>query len=363
MRKILLLCVTSQGVVNFRASLIKSLQEKGYAVSVVAFDEEYKREILDLGIDFYSLQDQNRSVNPLKILSLKSRYKKIIKKVNPDKVFTFMLKPNVFGAKAAKAAGVQDVYSMVEGVGDAFIRNSTKWKLIRFVVCKLYKSAFKKVNKVFFLNPDDRKEFISRKLVKEEKCEIINGVGVDVEKFSFKPIKNYNVFLMVARMLETKGIYEYINAARIVKKKYPGAIFNYLGGEGTVKINDIKEYIDDGSINYLGTTKDVRPYLEDCSVLVLPSHREGMPMSIMEAEAVGRPIIASNRTGCKHTVFEGENGFLIDQSDCVALANKMIYLLENKEEIQRFGANSRKIAEEKFNQSVINKKIIEIIGR
>ena len=257
MKKILLLCVTSQNVITFRARLIKALQEKGYAVSVVAFDNEYKEDIAKLKVDFYCIEEKNRSMNPLKILSLKGKYKKLIKQINPDIVFTFMLKPNTFGVLAAKSAGVENIYSMVEGAGDAFIHNSLKWKIVRSVVCALYRKAFKHSKKVFFLNTDDKTEFIQKHLVTAEQCEIVHGIGVDLEKFSFKPLQNTKTFLMVARMLETKGVYEYCKCARLVKQKYPDAVFNYLGAEGTVKLADIQEYIDDGSITYLGTTKDV----------------------------------------------------------------------------------------------------------
>ena len=362
MNKILLLCVTSQSIVNFRASLIKKLQSEGYSISAVAFDSLYKDEIDKLGIDFYTLEDNNRSLNPLKILTLRKRYKKIIQKIKPDKVFTFMLKPNVFGVKGAKSAGVKEIYSMVEGAGDAFIRNSFKWKVIRFVICKLYKGALKSTVKTFFLNNDDLKEFVDRGLIKYDKCELIHGIGVDLCKFEFKPLKNYNVFLMVARMLETKGVYEYLNAARLVKQKYPDAVFNYLGGEGTVTVQDIKEYIEEGTVNYLGTAKDVRPYLEDCTAFVLPSYREGVSMSTMEAEAIGRIIITTQTVGCRETVEEGYNGYLVEKHNSEELAQACIKVIENKDKAIEMGKNSRAYAENKFDQIKINDQIIEVIG-
>lgn len=356
--KILLICNTSGSIINFRKKLIEKLQEKSHTVCAVAFDEEFKEDIENRGVEFYSVNDKNRTVNPLKILTLKKRYLSIIKKVQPDIVFTFMLKPNIFGVRAAKKAGVKKIFSMVEGTGDVFINNGLKWKLIRFVVCKMYKKSFKSSQKVFFLNNDDRAEFLSRKLVKPEQCEIIPGIGVDFEHFAYKPIKNNNTFLMVARMLKTKGVIEYCKAARIVKQSHPEAVFNYLGGEGNIKVADIQEYIDDGSLNYLGTTKDVRPYLEECSVYVLPSYREGMPISIIEAEATGRAVIASNTNGCRDTVIEGDNGFLIACRDYNALADKIIWFLENPDEAKRMGQNSRNFAEEHFDQKKINEEIV-----
>ena len=361
MKKILLLCVTSQNVITFRAGFIKTLQEKGYEVSVIAFDDEYKEDIKALNVEFYCIKEENRGTNPLKILSLKGKYKKLIKQIQPDIVFTFQLKPNTFGAMATKAAKIKNIYSMVEGAGDVFIHNSLKWKLVRFVVCRLYRKSLKKVRKVFFLNNDDRLEFVKRKLVKEEQCEVIHGIGVDLEKFAFKPIKNYRSFLMIARMLETKGVYEYCKCARIVKQQYPDAVFNYLGAEGTVTLNDIQEYIDDGSINYLGTTKDVRPYLEDCSAFVLPSYREGMSMSIMEAEATGRAILTSDNVGCRDSIINEYNGFLVAKKDYQALAEKCCALIENQQKAIEMGANSRQFAEKQFDSKMINKLIYEEI--
>ena len=362
MKKILLLCVTSQNVITFRAGLIKTMQENGYEVNVIAFDDEYQEEIKTLGVAFYCIKEENRGLNPLKILSLRSKYKKLIKQIQPDIVFTFMLKPNTFGVMAAKNAGVKHIYSMVEGAGDVFIHNSIKWKIVRFVVCLLYKKSFKYAKKIFFLNNDDKTEFIERKLVKKEQCEVINGIGVDLDKFSFKPIKNQKSFLMIARMLETKGIYEYCKCARIVKEKYPDAVFNYLGAEGTVKIADIQEYLDEGSINYLGTTKDVRPYLEECSAFVLPSYREGMPMSIMEAEATGRAILTSDNVGCRETIINEYNGFLVEKKNYQDLAEKCFTLIENQQKAIEMGENSRKFAEKQFDSKMINKLIYEVVN-
>lgn len=362
MKRVLLICVSSQSVINFRKNLILRLKDEGCAVSVVTFDSEYKEDILSLGADFYSVKDKNRSTNPLNILSLQKKYERIIEKVNPDIVFTFMLKPNIFGVLAAQKKGIENVFSMVEGAGDVFINDSLKWKLIRFVVCRLYKRALKYSRVVFFLNNDDKSEFVERGLVKAEQCEIIHGVGVDLNRFEFKPIKNDRTFLMVARMLKTKGVLEYCECAREVKKKYPDAVFNYLGAEGTVTLEDIKEYIEDGSVNYLGIVSDVRPYLEECTAFVLPSsYREGLPMSILEAESVGRPIVTCDNVGCRDTVEDFYNGFLIPTKNVDVLCEKCIYIIENFDMAKTMGENSRKLAEQKFDQNVINKQILNIL--
>ncbi len=359
--KILLITPTSNQVVGFRKNLIEHMQKEGYDVAVLTFDDEFKQTIVERKIEFHCVPNKNRSLNPFKTLTLKNKYCAVIKKVNPDIVFTFMIKPNTFGVLAAKNAGVKNIFSMVEGAGDVFINNGLKWRVIRKIVCHLYRKAFKNCKKVFFLNNDDKTEFVHRRLVKSEQCEIIHGIGVDLEKFAYKPIKNYKTFLMVARMLKTKGVYEYCKCARIVKQKYPDAVFNYVGAEGTVKLADIQEYIDDGSINYLGTTNDVRPYLEDALFLLLSSYREGMPMSIMEAEAVGRGIITSDSVGCRDTVVDGYDGFIVPRGDYEQMAEKVIWCIEHPEEAEQMGKNARKLAEEKFDQKKINTNILSTI--
>lgn len=361
MKKIMLLCVSSQNVLTFRRSLIEILRCSGYEVSVVAFDNQYQSEIEALGVEFRAIDDSNRSLNPFKALSLKKKYKKLIKEMSPDVVFTFMLKPNTFGVLAAKSAGVKVIYSMVEGIGDVFINNSLKWKLVRFAVSYLYKRSLKHSKRVFFLNPDDRGEFLKRKFVREEQIVSLNGIGVDLQRFEEKPLKNKNVFLMVARMLRTKGIFEYCECARRVRAARPEAIFNYLGGEGNVTVEDIRGYIDDGSVNYLGTTSDVRPYLEDSTFLILPSYREGCPVSVMEAEAVGRGIITTTNPGCKETVFDGVNGFLVAGKDIDGMVEKCIYVIDHPEEAEKMCIASRRFAEEHFDKDKINKNILDVL--
>ena len=363
MKKILLLCGASQTVLNFRVGLIKALKEAGWQVSVSVLDSKYKEEIQTLAIDkLFCAEENNRSVNPFAALRLKKYYKKIVKEYNPDVVMTFMLKPNTFGVAAAHKAGVKNIVSMVEGAGDVFINRGVKWAIIRKLVCFLYKKSFRYCKKVVFLNQDDRSEFIARRLVKEAQCALLPGIGVNLDRFAFKPLKNQKTFLMVARMLKTKGIYEYCKCARIVKRKYPDAVFNYLGAEGNVTLADIREYLDDGSVNYLGVVKDVRPYLEDCTIFMLPSsYREGVPMSIMEAEAVGRAVITSDNIGCKETVKDGYNGFLVLTGDAEMMAEKAIWCIEHPEETEEMGKNARAFAEEKFDSTIINNKIVHSI--
>lgn len=360
--KILLACSNSSVVVTFRKRLIEKLQELGHEVCALVFDTQYEEEIKKLGVEFYCCNDANRSLNPFKVLTLSGRYAKMIKKINPDLVFTFMLKPNIYGVQGAKKAGYSNIYSMVEGTGDVFIYNSLKWKLIRKYVCHGYKKAFKHSKKVFFLNNDDKSEFVKRGLVKDEQCEIVHGIGIDLEKFAYQPIENTTTFLMIARLLKTKGVIEYCEAAKIVKEKYPDAVFNLVGPEGTIKAEDLKEYTENGIVNYLGATTDVRPYIKESSVYVLPSYREGFSVSVMEAQAVGRAVITCDTNGTRDAVENGNNGFLVPVASSKDLAEKMLYFLDNPEKVYEMGQNAKAHAEESFDYKVINEKISKIIG-
>ena len=332
-------------------------------MSVIAFDDEMtERAEKELGIKVYCVNSNNRSTGIVDNLTLVGKISKLLKLIGPDRVFTFQLKPNTFGVLAARKAGVEEIYSMVEGAGDVFIQKEFKWAVIRKIVCTLYRTAFRNSKKIIFLNKDDRKEFLDRNLVNPDQVELIPGIGVDLEKFAFKPVRNHRTFLMIARMLTTKGVFDYCEVARRVKRKYPDAVFNYLGAEGTVKLADIKEYIDDGSVNYLGVTTDVRPYLEETLLLLLlSSYREGMPMSIMEAEAVGRAIITTDSVGCRDSIEDGYNGFIVKLHDIDSAVEKVEYFIEHHEEGERMGRNSRKFAEEHFDQKKINSTILEVL--
>ena len=360
--KILLVCTKSIVLVNFRKKLIEKLQAEGHEVCGLAFDNDNEELLKERGVKLFYFSDANRSLNPFKILSLKKRYAKAIKEINPDLVFTFMLKPNIYGVQGAKKAGYTNIYSMVEGAGDVFIYNSLKWKLIRKYVCHGYKKAFKNSKKIFFLNSDDKKDFVKRGLVKDEQCELVHGIGVDLEHFEYQPIENKQTFLMIARLLHTKGVFEYCESAKIVKEKYPNATFNIVGPEGTIKAEDLKSYTETGIINYLGAATDVRSFIKDCGIYVLPSYREGFSVSIMEAQAVGRAVITGDTNGTRDAVDDGYNGFLVPIKNSKALAEKMIYFLENQDMVTKMGNNARKRAEESFDHRVINEKICKIIG-
>lgn len=362
--KCVLIVNKSESVLTFRRNLVAHLKNNGYEVIVISQDNERQSDILGLGVKFYCVQQDNRGLNPIATLHYWNQIRKILNEEKPNVAFSFQIKANTFGVFAAKAAGIKKIFAMVEGAGDVFIKQTVPWKLLRGAVCILYRIAFCLTDCVFFLNQEDKTEFVGRKLIQEGRSVVIPGIGVDLEHFAQKPLKSYNRFLMVARLHREKGVFEYCECARLVRQRFPEAEFDYLGPEREIKIADIQEYIDDGSIHYLGAVKDVRPFLENCTALILPSrYREGLPMSIMEAEAVGRCILTFDNVGCRDTVEDGYNGFLLRPKDVAGLAEKCCYLLENPDKADCMGENSRLFAEKHFDQEKINVEIIKIIER
>ena len=362
MNKIALICNRNYSVKRFRKNLIEDLKKEGYQVSLVIIDDSDEKIIID-DVDIHYIQDNNRSINPLKKIKLQKEIENVLSIIKPNKVFTFQVTPNTFGILAAHNNKIDDIYSMVEGAGDVFIFNTLKWKLIRFFTCILYRNAFKYVKKVFFLNDDDKDEFIERRLVQKNQCIVVPGIGVDTDYFAYKPITNTNTFLMIARMMPAKGVIEYCKVARIVKKVHPETVFNYIGEEFTLTKKDIQEYIDDGSINYLGYQEDVRPFIENCFVYVHPSYyREGFPMVIMEACSVGRATIGLHNVGAKEIIKDGYNGFLVEKYNLNDLANRIIYAIEHKKEMIEMGKNARTLAKNKFNSVLINERIIKHVS-
>ena len=362
MKKIAIICPESKNIVNFRKNLIIKLQSEGYSVSAIVFDDKYVEEIRNLGVEPFVIYDNNRTLNPVKLFSLKRKYAKVIKSICPNIVFTFMLKPNIYGVRGASLAGVKKIFAMVEGGGDVFGKKGLLWFIIRKYCCLGLKRSFKKVEKVFFINNDDKKEFIARKLVNCDKAEVVHGIGVDLEYFTYKPIKNYNVFLMVSRLMKAKGVLDFCKAAHIVKQSFPTAVFNLVGGESTLKVYDIQEFIDSGDINYLGKTDDIRPFYEDCAVQVLPTYyREGLGLVNAEAGATGRPTITCDVIGARDTVIDGYNGLFVLPENPKDLSEKMIFFLENPKKVYEMGLNNRKYAEKNFDQKIINEYIVNTI--
>jgi glycosyltransferase involved in cell wall biosynthesis len=367
-KKLVIISNISTSLINFRGELIKQWIDLGY--DVYTFSPKYKsnhREILEKWGANVVKYDLNRSgLNPFRDLSSIINLKNRLKKINPDYIFAYTIKPVIFASFISKNLNLKGMYSLMPGLGYAFNGGSNlKNKLVNKIAIFLYKISLKNNNKVFFQNPDDLDLFVKLNLINIEKAVLVNGSGVDTKEFynTAPQIENIS-FLIMARLLKSKGIKQYIKAAKIIKKDYPMVDFNILGSPGSgpdaVSLDYVKKADQDNIINYPGRVEDVKPFIAKNSVYVLPSYyREGTPRSILEAMSMGKPIITTDNPGCRETVIDGQNGFLIPIKDHKILADKMRYFIKNKNEIIKMGEESRKIAETKYNVHKVNRKIIK----
>mgnify|MGYP002310907701 CR=1 FL=1 len=361
--KFILVSPKNRTAYNFRGDLIKEIIANGYEVIVTGPNRDNVEKIEALGARFAEIPMNKNGVNPVKDLAYQRALKTLFDKEKPDAVLGYTSKPVIYGSIAAKRAGVKKITAMITGLGYAFTQKTLKARIIRLIMIMLYKPALKCAHTVVFQNPDDRDEVIRLKLVKPEKCRVVNGSGVNMERFKPLPYPETMTFFMLARVMYAKGIREYLRAAEIVKEKYPDVQFMLLGAcegiQDSISRKDLQKYIDDGTITYFGETDDVAPYYGKCSVFVLPSYREGTGRVILEAMATKRPIIATDVAGCRETVRNGVTGFLVPAKDSEALAEKMIWFIEHPEKIPEMGEASLAYCEEKYDVRKVNANMLD----
>lgn len=351
-----------------RLDLSENMVIKGHTVSVIVPEKDQDKKFKAFGLNYYSIPFNRNGLNPYEDIKLLFQYKKLIKKEKADMLFCYHMKPVIYGGIAGAWQKVKHRYALIPGAGSIFFYDLSQFKkrVIYKLVLFLYKMALKRYQKVIFQNRDNAEMFISLKLVDAKKVEVVNGSGVNMEKFTRQPFPRKNQFLFIGRLLKDKGIFEYMEAAKSVKQKYQDAEFMIIGPLDTnpsaVKLEDLHPYIDNGDIIYCGSTNDVRPYIAACSVFVLPSYHEGVPKTVLEAMAMGRPIITTDIPGCRETVIDGENGFLVPIKNKEALAKKMTWMIENRDRLNEMGNKSLEICREKYDVNKVNKRMLEIMN-
>ncbi|SLJ83942.1 glycosyltransferase family 4 protein [Psychrobacter sp. DAB_AL43B] len=374
-KKIVLIGTAASSVLGFRANLIKALLAQEY--SVYAFVSEYTQAELDkiefLGAIPVIYQLKRGGLNPLVDIKVTYELSKKIKQIAPDLVFSYFSKPVIFGTIAARIAKVPKVIGMLEGLGYAFTDQpegfSKKTYLIKSIQILLYKLALPQLNKLIFLNSDDSKDLLDKYNIKVKQAEILGGIGLDLADYAYQPVINIErpiKFIFVGRLLKEKGIHDFIAAAQIVKEKYPQTQFTVLGAIdasnlGALKQLELDKLVASRIVNYPGKVDNVHDWLVDSDVFVLPSYREGLPLSTQEAMAIGRAVITTDVPGCRDTVIDAVNGFLVEKWNPKALAEKMIYFIENPEQIVTMGYESYKMAQEKFDANEVNKHLLAIL--
>jgi len=374
--KVIFIGTVASSFYGFRADLIRTLLKKGH--QVYAFTSEYTAEDLKkiekLGATPITYTLNRGGLNPLADIIATYQLSKKIKAINPDLVFSYFSKPVIFGTLAAKLAKAPRVVGMLEGLGYTFTEQpeglSKKTQLIKKIQVFLYKIALPQLDQLIFLNPDDPKDLLEKYAINVKKVEVLGGIGLNLQDYPYQPLSNIHLplkFLFIGRLLKEKGIHEFVQAAKLVKKIYPDTEFTVLGAIdhhnlGALQQTELDSLISSNIIQYPGHVSNIKDWFADSHVFVLPSYREGVPRSTQEAMAIGRAVITTDVPGCRETVVDGVNGFLVPKWNPEALAEKMIYFIENPEQIQVMGAESYKIAVEKFDAEKVNQRLVNILG-
>lgn len=350
---------------NFRRPVIAALLAQGHTVTVLAPDDDYAPKLEALGCRFIPLAMSVDGLNPVQDLKLVWRFRRIFRAERPDIVLSYTVKNNVFGAFAARLAGVPFVPN-VTGLGTAFLSG----RILQTIAEILYRGAFAALPVVFFQNDDDRALFEQRRLVRTDQARMLPGSGIDLVQFAAAPLPPQDTpptFLMIARLLRDKGVLEYVDAARRVKAEHPQARFQILGGLDAVNRTAIgKDMVDqwcrDGVIDYLGTTDDVRPFIEAAHCVVLPSYREGAPRTLIEAAAMARPLIATDVPGCRAVIDDGVSGYLCQVRSGESLAAACLKFLRAPHDgWAEMGRAGRAKMERQFDQALVVARYLEAI--
>ncbi len=357
-------------VYNFRLEVIRKMLDQGYKVIVLAPDDEFSALLVETGCRFIPISFNNKSENPLKDIGFYYQLKKLYRQLKPDFIFHYVAKPNIYGSMAAAANGIPSV-SVITGLGYAFAKKN--W--LYWVVAHLYKHALKKTKEVWFLNNEDARIFIDEKIVNIEKVKVLAGEGVNTEHFSplyngVQRVDERFTFLMSARLLKSKGIGLYADAARILKKKNYDVRFELIGffekhHPDSITQDDLNRWEKEGLIHYHGYAKDVRVYLKKADCFVFPSfYNEGVPRSLMEAASMEIPIITSLNRGCKEVVLNNSTGYICNMNDPFDLADKMEKMINlGEEDRTRMGRNGRLLVARKFDVHKIVDEYIETLSR
>jgi glycosyltransferase involved in cell wall biosynthesis len=354
---IALVCNTAWAIYTYRQGLLSALTASGARVTVIAPRDRTFEPLAALGCHCIDLPVTSKGTNPVDDLRTLLALFKHYRALKPDVVFHYTIKPNIYGSIAAKLAGVQSV-AVTTGLGYVFIQHSRAAQVAK----KLYRFAFRFPREVWFLNRDDQAAFVEGKLlVHPERARLLHGEGVDLEQFAFTPLREGAEFrfVLIGRLLWDKGVGEYVEAARQLRERYPRARFQLLGPVGVdnpsaITRDEVAAWEREGVIEYLGEAHDVRPFIADADCVVLPSYREGVPRTLMEASAMGRPIVATDVPGCREVVADGVNGLLCEVRNAASLAGSLARMLDMSDTERRAMAERgrQKVATE-FDERVV----------
>ena len=371
LKKKIIICANSAwNVSNFRKGIILELIRNDFEVVVVSPRDDCVSKLCDLGCQYINIHIDNKGVNPINDLYLIFQYLKIFNQIKPDIILTYTIKPNIYGSIVANFLSIP-VVNNISGLGTAFIAGGMLENFVSF----LYKISLRKSRRVFFQNNDDKDLFLRKNLVVKKQIDTLPGSGINLIYYqpSNSIINDYNkdgfLFLLIARLIWDKGIKEYVDAARYIKSLNINVRFQILGfldvdNRTAVPRSDIDLWVEEGVIQYLGETNDVRSFINNSDCIVLPSYREGTPKTLLEASAMGKPIIATNVEGCRDVVDDGESGYLCNVRDAYDLAKKMKVMLDmDSKAIEKMGLKGRKKMEKEFDERIVIDKYIFVVNK
>ena len=373
MAKVLIIGALAESLYKFRGDLIHSLFAAGHDVVTMAgyTDDVTRNRIEALGVSFRGYPVHRNGMNPLHDLVTLFALRRAFVEINPEVVLAYTIKPVIWGGLALRTlktiGGSVRYYALITGLGLAFQPGDFKQNALTKLVSLLYRMALNGADKVIFQNQDNMQVFVDCRIVNERNCDVVSGSGVNISDFVVSDLPQLPiVFLTIARLLGDKGLREYVQAALIVKKRYPDVVFNVVGpadpSPDGIPFDEVEKWQLSGAINYLGSLEDVRPIIDGCHVYVLASYHEGMPRTVLEAMSMGRPILTTDVPGCRETVLSGDNGYLVPVKNVAALAERMIWFIEHHSELTGMGFKSRQISEARFDVNKINADMIRILG-
>jgi glycosyltransferase involved in cell wall biosynthesis len=341
--------------------MIRAMIERGHEVHACAPEpaDDVLAALSSSGAHLHTVYMERTGMNPAKDLRTVAQLVALLRKVQPDVFFSYTVKPVIYGCIAARIAGVPQISPMITGITHAFLGETLRERAFGSLAFALYKAALGSAHRVFFQNPDDMALFVEKQLLPSpDRAILVNGSGVDIDAFSPTPLPTSPSFLLIARLIQDKGIREYVEAARQVKRTVPEATFRLVGGfddkPTSFSQQELDSWVSEGTIEYLGTLTDVRPAITDAAVYVLPSYREGTPNTVLEAAAMGRPVITTDTAGCRETVLDGETGILVPVRDAKALAAAMQRFISEPELVTKMGNKARSFVVEKYDVNKVN---------
>jgi glycosyltransferase involved in cell wall biosynthesis len=371
--KILIIASYPQSILAFRGKLIEALQiSKIKEVHIVAPGLKKKSQINNhlefIGVKTHNIKLSRNGINPISDIITLFHLLMLINKLKPQYVLAYTIKPVIYGLLAASILRVPNCFALITGLGYSFTGEAKGLRgLLKKLLIQMYKLALRNSKKIFFQNPDDKALFEFLNIIpNSNNAVIINGSGVDLKYFSEVSLPKKISFLMIARLLGDKGIHEYAYAANRIKKKHSNVLFYLVGwidgNPDAISQTELDEWTNDGTLSFLGKLEDVRPTIAKTSVYVLPSYREGTPRTVLEAMAMGRPIITTDAPGCRETVVNGLNGYLVPVKSVDKLEEAMLKFLNNSDLCVSMGKQSRRIAEEKYDVHKVNTFMLNEMG-